>query len=1482
MITRSTITSILLLISIISTFGQVQNIKYGIKYIPGTSEYDCYFTVSSGFAESSEDRILSDAKFSIKVETGTSISLVSSSLPFLDNEFYNGAEPVMWSVSQSVISPVSDPNFDYYSFVPDLSQTSRFNDLFQNTDYSLFRISVEGSCIEGVQIFKNGIDPGSNGAGMGGKDFTNSLNVNSSSSLYSGLDEGTVFGAFINLNDVNSCDGDCVTVEVGGNCDLSNYSFLWDDGSTGASLIVCPDTTMTLSMLVEGVNGFSEQLSCVVSVEGPFIAMGTNETMCVDSELNIYVEGEREGTWISSDTNIAKIVTYSFEHFNLTYASGIKEGVFSVTFVDSETGCVSVSQDITIVADLEVNILEGTKLKVGESLSFGTSEINDSDKYWITSSPEIAVFRDGILYGVNPGVCEIYYLLDGVNCSSNSITIEVEENEVCNDDGIKIWEHVKIGDINESISIGASGSSTSFFSEEENNIVLVYDGITGEAFFNKLDVSGQLIEEIYAFSNENHVINSNYELELHDLDSNGLMDVIIIGYNDPNPHSMSIYRNIGNGSFKLEFFETWCSNDFKGLIEVIDFDNDGMLDIFTSCDDEYYRFYFNDNWSFDVVEGNDAPNYWVYPVDYNEDGFMDLVFQDEGIIKNNGNRTFTFDNTYDGRISNCWGKKSRPIYVKQSKLVIGYSRVYSGIDVQNGDYLFCEALNVEDHCGDLERLPKFYANINSTIDKEVVIVGANGFKSLTTSVTCNDIDYGFKYFNFGGVASKYNQIDIGNDGYTDFFYLEGNELYASINPNSNTSNTIKGTCYIDKNENGEFDADETPLRNMKIKTNQSELVILTDNNGKFKLLPPDADFDLQATATDGEWVQNTLSISSEDVKIGCLENNNFGFVQAQEVDPSASISISNSITRCDFETRFYITVENKGGEDSPLDLEFIFDEEATFMSTDIPGYSIENNTLSANLGMLSPFLPNTYKVTLKMPSGSSNLPMLNFGAAVSSDSQILDEYTYMEQLRCSYDPNDKRVYPDREGDENLTLFEEDLKYTIRFQNNGNDTAFVVRIVDPLDPNIDPSSISVISSSHPVETCIDQDTLVFLFEDIYLVDSMTNYALSQGFVTFSCRAKDGIDESTIINNTADIIFDSNDPIITNTTINTLVSEFCTDLEYDISAMICVGESLSGYTESGTYQDTYSDINGCDSIVNLELMVSSYMIHNNDLKVCEGDTILFNNLMITESTTLIDTLESSTGCIDSISVLAIQFVNKKENEIDVEICDGDNFDGLTVAGQYTFFLLSVQGCDSIVTVNLDVITAVSEDLSFSVCEGESLTIIDEVYQFEQSTEFIDTIFNANNCPVSYTNIQVTVIELMEISVDTMICEGEEFMNFTVSGNYVIDTTDQITGCPLTINLFLEVLSISDPNCIVNTSEEERIQIKLFPTPAKDRVVVKSEHIIESIEIFDMKFRKLLSMNTNATFAEISVRELNSGVYIMRCKMKDQFVYKKMIVQ
>ncbi|MEY4927902.1 MAG: hypothetical protein RI894_2338, partial [Bacteroidota bacterium] len=98
---------------------------------------------------------------------------------------------------------------------------------------------------------------------------------------------------------------------------------------------------------------------------------------------------------------------------------------------------------------------------------------------------------------------------------------------------------------------------------------------------------------------------------------------------------------------------------------------------------------------------------------------------------------------------------------------------------------------------------------------------------------------------------------------------------------------------------------------------------------------------------------------------------------------------------------------------------------------------------------------------------------------------------------------------------------------------GNDTAFVVRVLDKLPVELDLTTLRIGASSHPMTYSLKANgVLEFLFQNILLPDSTTNEAQSHGFVAYKIRTKPNLTVGTTINNQAQIYFDVNAPVATN--------------------------------------------------------------------------------------------------------------------------------------------------------------------------------------------------------------------------------------------------------------------------------------------------------------------------------------------------------------
>lgn len=136
----------------------------------------------------------------------------------------------------------------------------------------------------------------------------------------------------------------------------------------------------------------------------------------------------------------------------------------------------------------------------------------------------------------------------------------------------------------------------------------------------------------------------------------------------------------------------------------------------------------------------------------------------------------------------------------------------------------------------------------------------------------------------------------------------------------------------------------------------------------------------------------------------------------------------------------------------------------------------------------------------------------------------------------SYDPNNKLVYPM----EVEPGFDDDLTYTINFQNTGNAPAFNIRLEDTLSSMLDLATFRILDYSHDMHYSLIGNKLTVYFPNIMLIDSTTSEPDSKGYVTYRIKANGGTVDGDQIENTAHIFFDYNEAIVTNTAI-TEVSE-----------------------------------------------------------------------------------------------------------------------------------------------------------------------------------------------------------------------------------------------------------------------------------------------------------------------------------------------------
>ena len=94
------------------------------------------------------------------------------------------------------------------------------------------------------------------------------------------------------------------------------------------------------------------------------------------------------------------------------------------------------------------------------------------------------------------------------------------------------------------------------------------------------------------------------------------------------------------------------------------------------------------------------------------------------------------------------------------------------------------------------------------------------------------------------------------------------------------------------------------------------------------------------------------------------------------------------------------------------------------------------------------------------------------------------------------------------------------------------------------------------------------------------------------------------------------------------------------------------------------DSFTTAGGCDSIITTNLQVTPFILVNQDLSICDGDSVFVGGTFQTSAGTYVDTLTGSNGC-DSILTTNLTVFPNSYSSRDIRICRGDS---VLAGGQY----------------------------------------------------------------------------------------------------------------------------------------------------------------------------------------------------------------------
>lgn len=400
---------------------------------------------------------------------------------------------------------------------------------------------------------------------------------------------------------------------------------------------------------------------------------------------------------------------------------------------------------------------------------------------------------------------------------------------------------------------------------------------------------------------------------------------------------------------------------------------------------------------------------------------------------------------------------------------------------------------------------------------------------------------------------------------------EGEQLVTDVGLQTqlSISDGIKFNLFFDTNGNGVQNAGEQNYSggNFTYQLNSGQLHTVTSSDGMFTLYEnnPTNLYTIGCTLSsnnnycNGQYSLSTSFYNTISVTNGSgITTYNFPITTTPCTDLAVGLYPSGTWPRPGFEYSNVIYYKNYGDQTiASGTITFTKDNAISITSTS----PITTATATGFVYNFANLLPNEERyiyVTMQVPV----IPTVSLGQLVtnsvtttipSGDMNATNNTSSLTQsIVGSWDPNDKTESHGEKIVHSTFSSNEYLTYTIRFENTGTAEAINIRVNDVLDSQLDENSVRMVNASHPYVLDRVGSTLNWKFDGVNLPPSVANTQIGHGYIVFQVKPKTGFAVGDIIPNTANIYFDFNPAIVTNT----VTTEFVTTLalnEFDTNSV-----------------------------------------------------------------------------------------------------------------------------------------------------------------------------------------------------------------------------------------------------------------------------------------------------------------------------------------
>jgi len=631
-----------------------------------------------------------------------------------------------------------------------------------------------------------------------------------------------------------------------------------------------------------------------------------------------------------------------------------------------------------------------------------------------------------------------------------------------------------------------------------------------------------------------------------DYDNDGFQDVFVPngspdGFGDNN----SLFRNLGNGDFE-QVAEGEIVSEISNSVASTwgDYNNDGFIDLFVAnASNQPNQLYKNnsdgtftkqDIAPFNSHKGNSHGCSWL---DYDNDGDLDLLVLNNGsqgnfLYRNNGDGTFTSIDyeLITTSLTNAMGLSIADMD-KDGDLdvfVATFGGAQNHLFTNNGNsnnWVAVKLIGTESN----------RSAIGATISVKATIGGVSVWQMRQVSSQNglggqNSLNQHFGLRKAESIDSIMVKWPSGTEQ-----YLTNQSVNQEIVIIEAQTATINGLVFIDENANCVYDNGETVVPNVKIKLDEN-VTVYSDSTGQYRMVVEPGNYSV-SLATSANWqatCESSYNVGAMAINVtyGGYDFAVTGKYEAKDL----KVTLGTTALRRGFHNDLILTCENNGtalaiGETLTLQLS----DEVIAVSASIPWDAKEGNTYYWTIDSIKigeqKVIAISDSVSLESELGS--VVQMSVQVSDESDNNILDNtFLLQEEIVGAVDPNDLQASPIGWGVDHLITSDDRVQYKIRFQNVGNYFAQHVSVTDQLPMSVGMESFVMESASHAYQMEIDGRNVSWFFNNINLPDSARDEKGSHGYIIFSVKPQSHIISGTEMLNEAEIVFDYEKPLVTN--------------------------------------------------------------------------------------------------------------------------------------------------------------------------------------------------------------------------------------------------------------------------------------------------------------------------------------------------------------